>query len=403
MLRRLCALAGLEVVPEAEAGALWVSLCDPSDLPVLVSARAQAAGRPVVMGGFEGYFGLPYLAWADMVCVGEGAEFVAAWGRGGPEAAAALPCTLVTAGERTVVPSYAVPYPQAPLLRLPGRERYYYLAARGCRGRCAFCASAWCQPRSQAPLPLVRAALRHVAARRGSITLITNDGYDGLPPGVRVNSGSVRVADYLHNPGRYRGQVLHFGVEGWTEAERRQLGKPLSAEAVRELLRVTAARRQQCELFFIVGQPGWSLATVESFAAELEPSASDTPRVYVKLTYLDPCPHTPLAGLAVDTEYCDCRAVFRILNAVNKRVRVFPTRSAARSAWRTVLHRATAEEALRLGPEPDGANRPEAFERFVAALQKRGLAHLLNSEPAVHRRIAMPSAAARMAGAARWQ
>jgi len=93
-LRNLCRIAGIELVErQEEATALWVSVSDPDDLPMLQKARRESNGRPVIMGGFEGYTGVPYLAWADAVVVGEGWEFISTWGKS-PDCALNLPCVL---------------------------------------------------------------------------------------------------------------------------------------------------------------------------------------------------------------------------------------------------------------------------------------------------------------------
>ena len=148
-IRTLCKSAGVREVTEPEAEALWVSLCDPDDIDILWQARKLAKGRPVIMGGFEAWYGAPYLAWADAIVVGEGQEFIDAWGKNGFDVALSLPCVLTMDRYKqgdAVIPSYQVPYSSVPLLRLPGKERYYFLAGRGCKGKCSFCATSWTQP-----------------------------------------------------------------------------------------------------------------------------------------------------------------------------------------------------------------------------------------------------------------
>lgn len=371
MLRSMMREAGVAEATPDDAQALWVSVCDPDDLPVLRRAREIARGRPVIMGGFEGYFSASYLAWADAVVVGEGWEFIRAWARDG-DGALALDC-VATRARPSARPSYSIPWQLAPLVRVPGRERYYYLAGRGCKGRCSFCATAAVQPYANAPQGLVNGAVRFVEARgRGKLTLITNDSSPVRQSPV-VNAQSVRVRDYLRAPGRYKATMLRFGIEAWTEEQRRAWHKPIANEEILELLHVTGKHRQSCELFFLVGYPGWSMADVEAFAEMLPADARNSPAVRVKCTYLDPCPHTELASVTVNPDYCDTREVFRIMNSRNKRVRVYPTRSAARSAWRTVLHRCDAGEALRLGPQPTDTNTAHSFAQFVTRLRAVGL------------------------------
>jgi hypothetical protein len=381
-LRHMAALAGVQMaaVPQ-DAEAVWVSVCDPDDLPVLVEARRVAGSRPVVMGGFEAFFGVPYLAWADYVVVGEGWTFIEAWGRK-PADALALPCVLTR--ERSATANYAVAYDRMPLVRLPSSSaasgRFYYLAGRGCGRKCAFCATSWCMPHTSNGR--VGAVVCMVEARpgRNRLTLITNDSSE-TPASRVVTAQSVRVADYLRAPHRYRAPMLHFGIEGWTEDARRRLGKPLADDDIRALLDVTREQRQQCELFMIVGYPGWDPSDVRAFAETAVPlDASAGPRVWVKATYFDPCPHTPLSRVPVGGQWWDQRDCFTQLNSRNKRIRVFPTRSTARSAWRTCLHRATPDEAVRLGPQPRDVNDAGSYQRLVGRLDQGGLGHLLAAQ-----------------------
>ena len=377
LLRHWCSMFGVSVVEPDSADYLWVSLCDPDDLPLLKRARDTAQGRQVVMGGFESYFGVPYLAWADAVVVGEALEFVEAWGRGGSAEALSLPCVLTEPGQ-PVSPSYRMDYRAAPLVQVAGgKRRYYWLSGRGCRKHCRFCAVSWVQPYSSAPRGLVASVVRYVERRKGHLTLITNDSSTVIRSGV-VNAQSVRVLDYLREPARYKGNMLHFGIEGWDEDARCRLGKPIKDDVIRALFDVTKQHRQRMELFFIAAYPGWSMEDVIRFADDVVPvDAASSPQVYVKITYLDPCPHTPLARSAVGDRYCDTREVFRLLNSRNKRIRVFPTRSAARSAWRTALHRASPDEAIRLGAQPRDRNEAESAARFADRLGGLGLEHLL--------------------------
>lgn len=380
-IRHLCSIFGVAEAGADEADVLWVSISDPDDIKVLWDARKIANGRPVIMGGFEAWFGVPYLAWADAVVVGEGVEFIRTWGEQGMDAALDLPCVLTMERYKrgdAVIPSYEVPYLSVPLLRLPGKERYYYLAGRGCKGKCSFCATSWTQPHTKCPDKVIKRVVKYVEDRGGKLTLISNDS-DSVERSPSVNAQSVRVVDYLKSPERYKSSMLHFGIEFWDERSRMVNGKPIKDSDICDLFRVTKEQKQKCEFFFIVGYHGWSMGSVSDFADRvIGPTIDRSPAIYIKCTYLDPCPHTPLSDTPVSPEWCDIKGVFAELNSRNKRIRVFPTRSAGRSAWRTALHRCTPEEALELPPEPKDTNVEESFRNFRAGLDGRGLGFLLD-------------------------
>jgi len=217
-----------------------------------------------------------------------------------------------------------------------------------------------------------------VEERGGKLNLISNDS-EAVERSPSVNAQSVRVVDYLKSPERYKSSMLHFGIEFWDGRSRALNGKPIKDSDICDVLRVTKEQKQKCEFFFIVGYPGWSMNSVRDFAdSVIAPTVDRSPEIHIKCTYLDPCPHTPLSDTPVSPEWCDIKGVFAELNSRNKRIRVFPTRSAGRSAWRTVLHRCTPEEAVILPPEPKDTNKAESFGRFKEQLSAVGMEYLLH-------------------------
>lgn len=378
LLLRLCARNKMDVVEDAsDADMLLVSMCDPSDLPLLVKARSESSGQPVIMGGFEGYFGEPYLAWADGVNVGEGFEFFKHVGKGGDWRD--LPCILTR--DKNATASYEIDWKSLPVVRT-GKRKAYYLAGRGCHNKCKFCATSWVQPYRLNHV----AALKRVSEQAGKkgckVTFICNDSRD-IPRAKNVNAASVTIKDYLKNPKAYKAGMLHFGIEGWTEQERRDYGKPVKDADIARLLKATKDNNQRIELFMISGKVGWDLSVAREFAAKLPQDVNHLPTVHVKLSYFDPCPHTPLSKESPATEYADIEKVFRIFNARNKRFRVFPCRSLARSNWRTVLHRCSPEQALKLGKEPTDTNTAESRLEWIGNLRSdiAALAGKIEKEP----------------------
>lgn len=384
LLRHLCRRYGVIETAESEAEALWVSVCDPDDLPVLRRASTLACGRPVIMGGFEAYAGVPYLAWANAVVVGEGFEFIRAWAKA-PDDALALPCVLHRGQKDPVLPSYIIDWDALPVVKVssrPHRSSYYFLSGRGCKAKCQFCATGWCQPHSVAPARQLDAVRRTIMAEHGGLTLISNDSQEALP-GHRMESRSVRVHDYLRDPDHYRAGFVRFGIEGWTERARREMGKPLADSSIRELFQVTKVRRQMIELFFIVGYPGFRPEDIEECIQTVFPVETDTkPLIYLKMTYFDPYPHTPWQNAKTPEYFIDRRKVYPTAMAQMRRLRIFPARSLGRETWRTVLHRCTPEQAIALGPEPDCLNCQESRMRFRSWLNCCGLLHLTDEQSA---------------------
>jgi hypothetical protein len=383
-LKHLCRAAGIQVVEPAEAEAIWVSVCDPDDIPMLAQARALAGSRPLIMGGFEAYCGVAYLHWADAVVVGEGFEFIEAWGRS-PEEALALPCVLRRGSRGPVYPSYRVDWEKLPVVRMPGGGRTYFLAGRGCKNKCKFCLTSWSQPHQLCPAPLIRGASKLAADNHWAMTFISNES-DGLQLGTRIGARSMMVADFIKAPHDYPAQLIRFGIEGWTEEARRRMGKPITDDQIREILRITKLQRRRSQWFFILGYPGYSDADVDQFIDDVLPFETDPAiMIYVKATYFDANPHTPWGNEPLTPAFVETRAhtpasLFRRMIRKNRRFEPFPTRSQAASAWRTVVRRCTSDQIGLLGPAPKGKNEAGSLETYRAKLKLKGLDHLLDRQ-----------------------
>ncbi|HCX88119.1 MAG TPA: hypothetical protein DG761_08840 [Gammaproteobacteria bacterium] len=371
-LKRFCELAGMAEVTEEAADVLLISLCDPDDLPSLVALRKRWPQKMIIAGGFEGYFANPYLAWADCFVVGEGFRFLKTLGWSKDDALA-LPNVLHN-HKQDVVPDYHVEWDAMPLVKMPKGTRYYYLGAKGCKRKCKFCATSWCMPHQLNDARKLRSVTRYVQQDRKKLTIISNDAEDNE---AVTASKSVRIQDYIKAPERNKASMLHFGVEGWTEAGRRSMGKPISDEELALAIQLTKKHKQQVQLFLIAGYPGWQPADIDTFIYALPPGLELYPRMLVKITYFESNPHAPWGDEPINQTYVDRDDFFRRANDQNKRVRSFPFRSTARAAWRSVLRRCTPEEALRLGPQPKGKNQPGEFELFCEHLESQGLTELL--------------------------
>jgi hypothetical protein len=376
LLRHLVITAGGEIVTEpANADWIFISLCDPDDIPILLAA--QKYKNKIIIGGFEAYFPAAYIGLARYIVVGEGFRFIPAF-IANRDAALTMACVLDCENYegREVFPDYFIDWRNVPVAKLPGKNRYHLLAGRGCKFKCSFCATSWCMPH-QTISPGVLAQMRS-KLNGGSVKYITND-YDGVLGGGKRNSSiSVRAIDYLDNPGAYRASMIHVGVEGWTEQCRKSFNKPVSDRDIRSLFAELRMHRQRAQLFFLVGYPGFDVSMIDHFASAVLPlDPVGLPAIYFKLTYFDPLPHTPLGKAPVAGVQVDIGKITKLFNGHNKRVRIYPSRSVGRSAWRTVLHRIRPDEVFKLGPDPKDTNCIESFESFRDKLAVAGLDNYL--------------------------
>jgi radical SAM superfamily enzyme YgiQ (UPF0313 family) len=376
-LRYLCRYYGIEIASEEDADLILVTIDDPDDLRTLKRARKIAGHRPVIAGGFEGFGGEYLLAYADGINVGEGFEFFEALGKAKSVDSLLLLPYVLTKDKNVVYPSTRIDCDKLPVVRIRPKL-WYYLAGRGCVGKCAFCATSFYYPRWHNSDINIQRVLKYIEGEGGRLTLITNDSAEIKVQSKARSVQSVRIKDYLRNPARFqKSNMLHFGIEGFSEEQRRYFGKPISNELITELIHVTGERKQQIEFFFVPGLPDTYEAMMK-FAESVPVCAYPYPRIMIKLTRLDPSPHTPLWTYDIrqierlTDEQID--EFHNVLKARNIRFRLFPMRGNARQTYKGVLRRCSPDETITLGTEPKAKDSDEAF---MERLDKKGLGHLL--------------------------
>ena len=394
VLEQLIKINGLELVPDPkDPDSVDVFLCsnhDPSAEQIAYVRKARklankgTKGQVVIAGGFEAFGGEYLLNYADYLVVGEGFNFFERLGkcRNTDEVRelADLPYCW-TKEKKRVEPSTDVYYDQLPLAKT-GEKTYYYLAGRGCTYKCAFCETGFAYPASHTPENMIEKALTYVEThtKGGRITFVTNDSVELHRQSPNTNALSMRVMDYVRQGENYhQASFIHFGIEGWTEEQRKWFAKPIPDEMIKEFILRLIERKQQAELFFITGQPN-TLAGMHQFAETVPGYAKPYPRFFIKTTRLEPSAHTPFWSYHLDeiesvTEK-ERKDWYNYLQGFNKAFRVFAMLANARSAWRCAVRRTSTLEET----EWFMANFPPArtsSESFLERLTDAGFGHLI--------------------------
>lgn len=273
-----------------EPDIIFYSVFSPGGVFPLLTIRSVFPKKPIIVGGFAAFKPDYLVPFADAVVVGEGYRVFKEMPMTSPEEAVewikSLPnaATLSKIGQR-LEPDYEIPWSEVPEIRL-SKFVSYYLAARGCRFKCAFCMTSWVNPYQVNPLLSSKVILK----RRGYVYLVGNDIGDFPLPSAR-SAASVSCRRFLQKPHYYVGRrMLHIGIEGFSEKRRLWYGKPIKNTEIRQLFSITKKFNQPVELFFILQAP----VSVDEFYETLPNDLEPTPRVLLKLTYLMPTPYTPL-------------------------------------------------------------------------------------------------------------
>jgi len=362
------------------ATAFWVNVSDVEDLSNLRQTRKIANGRPVVAGGLECASGNgAALAWADACVVGEGEEFIEAWGAGGIEAALSLPCVqLRSAPLAPVTPSTRIDFKCAPLMQATA-HCWYVLAARGCPQHCGFCYTSWSTKHQAAPRNVLQAYRTMLDQRdaRSQLTYITN--YSQGLPGKKRGAQSFLLRDFLRNPAEAKGLTLiRLGIEGTSEARRKWWGKPISDADLLAGVNLARERHHQLELFFIVGfeddNANWRHLANNCLPLE----GRNGCHLWAKFTYFNPCPLTPLWRYDVtQLRPFDTQAAFRLAMARTQRFHDHPIQRLTKALWRTVWHRVYCEDAERVPKTPPKVSH----EEFIRQMDEAGLGYTLHPTP----------------------
>lgn len=354
---------------EADVG--FVSLCDPESLGTLRRLRKQAPDLTIIVGGLQASPGNGiFLHWADAAVVGEGEGFIRTLCREGLEAALAMPC-VVTASDphREAVISDELNIDEAPVVRV-SRRLCYALAARGCPFLCNFCFTGWAVPQLTANEQRLNAIARKARASGLRVTWITNDSAQ-LPAAMYAGTAqSTRVEQYLEHPGAYaRSQMVRLGVEGIAWERRRWLGKRCTNDQIRAALDIAKARRQVVQLFFIVGFPEDQEEWPRFVEEAIPPDRDRNPRIWMKFTYFEPSPLTPLSTYDISRlRPFDAVRAWEQALSINRRARYYPPGGLTRALWRCMIGRARAELAPVI---PGSVPRLEPAE-FVDSMVEAG-------------------------------
>jgi hypothetical protein len=380
-LRSTASRNGIETTSDADAAtAFWVNVSDVEDLANLRNIWRGAKGRPVITGGLECATGNgATLAWADACVVGEGQEFIEAWGRGGLDEALRLPCvTPRDDPDKAVVPSTVLDFGCCPLMQAT-RSCWYILAARGCPQHCGFCYTAWSTKHQAAPRNMLQAyrMLLDQKDARAQLTYITN--YSQGLPGKKRGAQSFLLRDFLRNPAEAKGLTLiRLGVEGTSEERRKWWGKPVSDADLLAAVNLGRERHHQLELFFIVGFAGdnenWRALVNNCLPLE----GRNGCHLWAKFTYFNPCPLTPMWRYDVtQTEPFDTASAFKLAMARTQRFHDHPIQRLTKALWRTVWHRVRCEDAERVPKTVPHVDH----EQFTADMDAAGLGYTLHPQP----------------------
>lgn len=321
----------------AEKDIEFVSLCDVEDLKLLFAPKTRGVR---IVGGSYSFHAQLLGTMSDAVCVGEGQEFFDTAKNKGLDTALSLPC-IYTPEKKTVIASSKIEWERFPPIKT-NAMKVMVVAERGCHNKCKFCYTSWttkhqCRPKTNYVYP------GHM------IHLISNDNEQTM--NQRTSVRSITAKRYLAMT-KGESKLCRFyriGLESFSEATRKFLGKPALNDEIREIIHVATKENHELQFFIIAG-----IDPQESIEEFLEQCGGAVglkrrPGIFIKVTGFNPCLYTPMAGQDLRKTYpWNKKYVWAMLKSGSIRFRsIMRTNVDGYGMWRGLMYRVTDPDTAR--------------------------------------------------------
>lgn len=374
---------GAREYPLADANTILITCTSPIDADYIRRIRTTYPHCKIIVGGAGSTSPYSLSRHCDVVCVGDGQEFIHTLCADGFDAAAALPNTFVFGETRAVEVDQGFPWQLPPIQAEDGAYRLW--CGRGCKNRCAFCQTGWAHTYTENPDPdtLIWQA-RALLDSGKKINYLSNDPaqhsfYSRLPA---VGHGSYSIR-FLKHHGLPPARQIRLGVEGVSERLRTAVGKPISHEDLVGCTSWLNQNKKGVRWFMIAGLPG----ETEEDWLELRKAVKDWKErtskgvLGISFTAWCPDPATPIATLPVTDEYWEHFTAFRewFFSGVgwSNRIKLMMPQQPESRMRKAELAMGLSEEVLREGGErgpnqrvnyPHAGGSRQARDRYVKAL-----------------------------------
>lgn len=363
VLKKIINTYGHSLTPDPAAGAVHlVSLCDVTQLPDLEAIRRRWPTKKIIAGG---HFAVNFKAvaiFADLVNIGQGFDIFKCKSF---EEMAGLDCVYYKGKTGQLVPSTFIDWSILPVVQTDERL-YYYLAAVGCKNKCAFCLTSWTNKhQTNSPTRCRRAAAAIPA--NCHLQLVANDS--SISTG-KAQAASFMAQVFLNLKGRPPARLIRIGLEFATAENRRRHGKPISDDQVVECFEKAAALGVELQFFCIGGID--TRETWFKFFDQLPADQATGPRVFFKFTNLAYEQFTPIykermgmdVGRYLDPAFGDQLAAKMTFH--NRRVRIWrPLARPGLAIWRMGLALSTTKEQYKIWRKLKSEKDPAALYRAL--------------------------------------
>ena len=328
LLKQLIVRNGHELTSPEDSDAILVSMCDITEIQMLMKAREKYKGKVIIVGGAVSPFFKVLKLFCDIVSIGQGFEFFRLKSLHEIREA---PFTY-TGTERSVRASTLIEWEKCPIVQVKKRI-FYYLGGVGCKNKCSFCMTSWLNKPQHNDEKRTRLAKQRV---KDSLKLISNEEEGTLS--VRETVKDLMLTSYLAAKETPNCTIIRLGLEFATEESRKKHGKFFTDEQLLEAFRRAELEKKTLQMFCIGGvdsREDW----YELFA-KIPNQYTTSPRIIFKWTNIEYQMHTPLFKTRKEMKvenYLDQKfnkEVVRRNGARLQRVRTMPIAYSGRALWR---------------------------------------------------------------------
>lgn len=321
-----------------KADYVMLSLTGYQEFDKLVSLRKKVGSKKIIVGGHIGFIPMPLLAYADYVNVGQGFDLFRDMNN--TNDLSELNYIAARGKDTNVISNQNIYWGDCPVVQI-SKQSYSSIYSVGCKNKCKFCYTSWHNKYQETTRNISRTIDK--IPKNSNLYVITND-YNG--PKIHRKVSDASVSNYLKHTNRYKGiQTIRTGIESPSEATRRKLGKPISTEAIQEMLKRTKKNKQNIKLFMMCGLDSFDLwkEFIDIFPSDI----SKSPKLEIILNYFEPMIGTPMENFNLfdlielnigKFQYLLKRRVHRVLVWRLTLKPIF-------TIFRTILSRCSAKEA----------------------------------------------------------
>jgi radical SAM superfamily enzyme YgiQ (UPF0313 family) len=269
---------------------------------------------PVVIGGQGAMSPAIFDQYADLICVGEGANFIKALCRGGVEEAAALPNAWIPGDTKLVIPDSDFPYYAPPVMAEDKIVRVF--GSRGCQKKCLFCQTGWEREYNENDEDTLLYQYEQMRKAGYRVNVVTNDApamsfFSELGQVEHFSASYSQTLEIIEkgNIKQFAGNVksVRLGVEAPSDRLRKYVGKPVPTEGLYDVSVKLLNAGVGVRWFMIAGLPFEKKSDWDELKQVVQSARHHIKKGALQLSFTAFCPDSaaPLCIAPLDDDYWD--------------------------------------------------------------------------------------------------